>query len=168
MDDKTSVKDIAEEVIEGEVTEVQANEVSSTTQTPDSTNNATVLLSLEEMIKTNIASIDKLTMELREKRHMFTDTIQNDATYKEQEEQAKEANVKKMATRQQILKQPAVMQLGENIKTMSADIREKRAALSDYLLEYQRMTGAVTIEDLDGNIREIVNDAKAVKRTTKK
>ncbi len=135
---------------------------------PTADTNATVLLSLEEMIKNNIAAVDKLAVEVREKRHMFTDAFQNDATYKENEDKAKEANVVKLQTKQQILKQPAMMQLSESIKSMNADMKERRAALSDYLLEYQRMTGAVTIEDLDGNIREIVNDAKAVKRTSKK
>lgn len=150
MDD---TKPKQEELIEGEVVE--------------SDNNVTVLLSLEEMIKNNIATIDKLTTELKEKRHMFVDAFQNDPTYKEHEDKAKEANVVKLATKQQILKQPAVMQMGEKIKSMTADVKERKASLSDYLLEYQRLTQATTIEDLDGNIREIINDAKAVKRTTK-
>jgi hypothetical protein len=156
-----------DQILEAEVVEDTEQETTAVTPSP-SDNNATVLLSLEEMIKNNIASIDKLTAELREKRHMFTDSFQNDATFKANEEKAKEANVTKLQTKQQILKQPAVMQLAENIKTMSADLRERKAALSDYLLEYQRMTGAVTIEDLDGNVREIINDAKAVKRSEKK
>jgi hypothetical protein len=151
-----------EDIVEGET--VEEAEVS----VPNASNNATVLLSLEEMIKNNIATIDKETAELREKRHMFTDAFQNDATFKEHEEKAKEANVTKLQTKQQILKQPATMQLAEKIKSMSADLRERKAALSDYLLEYQRLTQATTIEDLDGNIREIINDAKAVKRSNKK
>lgn len=130
--------------------------------------NATVLLSLEEMIKNSIASMDKMAMELKEKRHMFTDTFQNDPTYKEHEDTWKAAKVMLQQTKQQILKQPAIMQMAEKIKSLTADLREKKASLSDYLLEYQRMTQATTIEDLDGNIREIVNDARAVKRTSSK
>lgn len=154
MDDTTQKQD---PIIDAEIVE--------TATAPTPTNDATVLLSLEEMIKNNIASIDKITMELREKRHMFVDTFQNDPTYKEHEEKAKEANVTKLQTKQQILKQPAVMQVAEKIKSMSADLKERKAALSDYLLEYQRLTQATTIEDLDGNVREIINDAKAVKRS---
>ncbi len=136
--------------------------------TPAASNDATVLLSLEEMIKNNIATIDKLSTEIKEKRHMFTDTFQNDPTYKEHEEQAKEGKILLLQTKQQILKQPAVMQMGQNIKSLSADLKEKKAANSDYLLEYQRLTDATTIEDLDGNIREIQNNAKAVIRSGKK
>lgn len=134
--------------------------------TPE-TSDATVLLSLEEMIKNNIAMIDKLILEIREKRRMFTDTFQNDPTYREHEEKAKEAHSVKMVTKQQILMQPAVMQMAQSLKSLNADLKEKKVANSDYLLEYQRLTNATTIEDLDGNIREIVNDAKAVIRTRK-
>lgn len=148
---------------------VEAEIVEETTVvTAPTDTSASVLLSLEEMIKNNIAAIDKLSAELKEKRNMFIDSFQNDPTYKEHEEKAKEANVTKQQTKQQILKQPAVMQMAEKIKSMTADLKERKAALSDYLLEYQRMTQATTIEDLEGNVREIVNDAKAVKRSSKK
>lgn len=129
---------------------------------------ATVLLSLEEMIKNNIAAIDKLTAQLREKRNMFSDMFQNDPTYKEHEEKAKEGKIVLQQTKQQILKQPAVMQMAQNIKSLSADLKEKKNANSDYLLEYQRLTNATTIEDLEGNVREIQNNAKAVIRAGKK
>jgi hypothetical protein len=157
--------DLTQDVIEeGDIVE----ETTTVSTESNDTSAATVLLSLEEMIKNNIASIDKLTAELREKKHMFSDVFQNDTTYKEQEEKVKEANVVKMQTRQQILKQPAIIQLAEKIKSMSADMKERRAALSDYLLEYQRLTQATTIEDLEGNVREIINDAKVVLRSSKK
>jgi hypothetical protein len=157
MDD---TKPKQEELLEGEVIE----------ETPTTTagdNDATVLLSLEEMIKNNIATIEKLNTELKEKRHMFVDAFQNDPTYKEHEDKAKEANVVKLGTKQQILKQPAMMQMAEKIKSMSADVKERKASLSDYLLEYQRLTQATTIEDLEGNVREIQNSATAIKRSSK-
>ncbi len=143
-----------EEIIEAEVIEA-------------STNNASVLLSLEEMIKNNIASIEKQTADLKEKRHMFTDSFQNDPTYREHEEKAKEAKLVLQQTKQQMLKQPAIMQMAQTIKTLSADLKEKKAANSDYLLEYQRLTNATTIEDLEGNVREIQNSATAIKRLSK-
>jgi hypothetical protein len=148
-----------EEIVEAEVVETTTND--------SSTNNATVLLSLEEMIKNNIAAIDKLSAELKEKRHMFTDMFQNDATFKEHEDQARGAKLLLQQTKQQILKQPAALQMGEQIKSMAADLKERKAATSDYLLEYQRLTNATTIEDLEGNVREIQNSATAVKKTTK-
>lgn len=132
------------------------------------TDTVSVIMSLEDMIKTNIASIDKLTSELREKRHMFTDAFQNDPTYKEHEEKAKEATNIKNATKQQIRKQPAIMQMSEKIKSMTADLKEKKSGLSDYLLEYQRLTQATQLELFDGTMVEFVNSSKAVKRSGKK
>jgi len=150
-----------EELLEAEIVEETPTEGAQSSD-------ATVLLSLEDMIKNNIATIDKETAELREKRHMFVDAFQNDATFKEHEDKAREANVTKLATKQQILKQPAMMQMAEKIKSMAADLKERKAAVSDYLLEYQRLTQATTIEDLDGNLREIHNNATAVKKSNKK
>lgn len=141
--------------------------VEETVQIKRADTDATVLLSLEEMIKNNISAIDKLNDELKKQRQMFADNFINDATYREQEEKAKEAAKIKNQTRQQILKQPAIATIAEKIKSVSQDLRERKAALSDYLLEYQRMTGATEIEDNDGQLRTIVNDAKLVKRSAK-
>jgi len=126
-----------------------------------------VLLSLEEMIKNNIESLDKLRVELKSLREMFEDAFSNNPTYREHNEKVKEANKIKSQTRQQITKQPAVMQMANKIKSMRSEIKERQSALSDYLKEYQRMTGATEIEGRDGKIREIINDAKLVLRSEK-
>jgi hypothetical protein len=74
----------------------------------------------------------------------------------------------KATTRQQIASQPSVIAIANKVKSLGQDIKERQAALSDYLLEYQRMTGANEIEDNDGQIREIINSAKLIKRSSKK
>lgn len=126
-------------------------------------NKATVLLSLEDVIKSHISSLDKLASELKEKRQMFSDAFENDTTYKEQENQAKEANKVKLATKKEILKQASIAQVAQNIRDISTELREKKNALSDYLLEYQRMTGANEIEGDDGRLHQIVNQAKLIR-----
>jgi hypothetical protein len=130
-------------------------------------NQATVLLSLEELIKNHIASIDTLKDELKKHREMFADSFINNETYRENEAQVKEANKKKSQTREQILNQPAMRDLGAKIKSLSSDLRERQSAISDYLLEYQRMSGATEIEGHDGEMREIINSAKLIKRASK-
>lgn len=126
-----------------------------------------VLLSLEEMIKNNIESLDKLRVELKQQREMFEDSFANNPTYREHNEKVKEANKIKSQTRQQITNQPSVLQMANKIKSMRSEIKERQSALSDYLKEYQRMTGATEIEGRDGKIREIINDAKLVVRSDK-
>lgn len=127
-----------------------------------------VLLSLDELIKTNIQSTDKLKEELKKYRQMLNDTFENDSTYKEHSKKAKEASKVRNATKQQILKQPSVINISGKVKSIASEIKERTAALSDYLQEYQRMAGVNEIEGLDGEIREIVNTSRLVKRSSRK
>lgn len=164
MDDKNTTPD--EEVIAAEIVE-ETVEVSSDEATTDPTTEVDVLMSLEEMIKNNIESIDKLRNELKAQREMFDDTFSNNPTYRENAERVKEVTKVKSQTKAQIMNQPSVLQLANKIKGARAEIKERQGALSDYLKEYQRMTGANEIEGRDGKIREIVNDAKLVVRSDK-
>lgn len=161
MDDKTLVAE--EEITEEVVVDATVVEDAATPATE-----VDVLLSLEEMIKNNIESIDKLKNELKAQREMFEDTFSNNPTYRENSEKVKEVTKIKSQTRQQIMNQPSVLQLSNKIKGARSEIKERQGALSDYLKEYQRMTGATEIEGRDGKIREIVSDAKLVVRSDKK
>lgn len=151
-------KDQVDEVVEGE---------EIVTQVVDTTDQATVLLSLEEMIKHHIASIDKLTEDVKVQKQMFADAFENSEAYREAEKKIKESSKDKGSVREQILKQPAMQSLGSKIKDLNTDLKEKKGALSDYLLEFQRISGLNEIEDLEGQIREIVNNAKLIKRTSR-
>jgi DNA-binding transcriptional MocR family regulator len=66
------------------------------------------------------------------------------------------------------MKQPSVMQLSNHIKQMRQEMKERQSALSDYLQEYQRLTGATEIETNSGDIMRIVNSSKLVKDSAKK
>lgn len=129
---------------------------------------AAILLNLSEMIKNYIQSIDKLREEKKKHQEMFEDAFVNNPVYRENAEKAKEALKVKATTRQQIASQPSVIATAQKIKDLGRDLKERQIALSDYLLEYQRLTGANEIEDAEGQIREIINSAKLIKRTAKK
>lgn len=160
MDDNQNPQD---EVIEAEVTEEEV-----TVSPSGDSDQVDVLFSLEEMIKNHIASLDSLRDELKKQREMFEDVFINDETFRTNSEKAKEANKAKNTTRQQILAQPAVAAISSKVKSIRSDIKERQGALSDYLQEYQRLTGATEIEGKDGQVREIVNSAKVVKPLSKK
>lgn len=162
MDDNQNPQ---EEVVEAEVVE---EDVVTTTSADTGNDQVDVLFSLEEMIKNNIASIDALRDELKKQREMFEDVFLNDETFRLNSEKVKEVTKAKNTTRQQILSQPAVSAIANKIKSIRTDIKERQGALSDYLQEYQRMTGATEIEGKDGQVREIVNNAKVVKPLAKK
>lgn len=135
--------------------------------TSNNSNQASVLMNLERLIKSHIASIDKLTQDLAEYRQMLEDIFNNDSTYKDHLEKAKEATKIKTSTKQQILKQPQPANLANKIKSMGSELKELKNALSDYLKEFQRMSGLNEIEGEDGEIREIVYTAKLIKKSFK-
>lgn len=140
----------------------------STDDKTTTTNQAEVLLSLESLIKNHISRIDKLKEELKTRKEMLEDSLNSDPVYKDHAQKAKEAAKVKGATKLQISKQPSVSQLTVKVKEMGNEVKELRNALSDYLKEYQRMSGATEIEAEDGELHEIVSVVKLVKRPSKK
>ena len=75
----------AEEQIESvEIAVAEESVVESTTD------QATVLLSLEELIKNHIQSLEKLQDELKKHRQMFADAFENNESMRELDKQVKE------------------------------------------------------------------------------
>lgn len=126
-------------------------------------NKSEIVLSLENLIKTHISSISKLTEEKKKKNDMYRDAFEGSVVYREHAEKAKEASKILKTTKAEITKQPQLVKLHDEVKTLSSDIKDKSLALSDYLLEYQRLTGATQLELFDGEFVEIVNSATVKK-----
>lgn len=125
-----------------------------------SQDDAKLILSLEEMIKNNRELIEKSRGELSEQRDMLKNSFESDSTYQEQNEEVKKTTKIRSATKSQILKKPSVAAIAEKVKSLQSQIKEYEAALSDYLREYQRVSGQTTIEGEGGEILEIIYVAK--------
>lgn len=125
----------------------------------------TVVTSLEEMIKANVESIDRLKVEARKLREMIEDGFANDVVYKEHDNAVKAATKIRTATKAQIMKNPAIAELVNKLKTIKSEQKEKQFALSDYLLEFKRLTTATQLELFDGQVLDIVETAKVVRRS---
>lgn len=136
------------------------------TQTPN-TADATVLMDLESLIKGHISGIDKRKEELKKIKEMVTGILTNDPTYQEHERLAKEATKVKSKTKSELMKAPNASELVNKIKTMMEEVKEMDGALSDYLREFQRLSGSNEIEGDDGQVREIIYLAKLVKKSKK-
>ncbi|HEX8965723.1 MAG TPA: hypothetical protein VF820_04815 [Patescibacteria group bacterium] len=160
MDD--TVQQSQEPVVEAEI--VAEPQLDSQVSAEDQ---STVLTSLDELIKTHISSIDRLSEEKKKLGEMLADGFNNDASFKEASDKAKEAAKVKSQVKQQILNKPGVIEVANKLKNVNAEIKERQMSLSDYLLEYQRMTGVNQIEGQDGEVREIVHVAKLVKKASK-
>ncbi len=129
--------------------------------------NSSVILNMEGMIKTLISTLDRQREEVTKYTESLNDIFENDTTYKEHTALTKEATRVKSATKQQILKQPQAADLNNKVKTLKSEIKENQASLSDYLKEFQRMSGISEIEGEDGELREIIYTAKLVRKSAK-
>lgn len=125
----------------------------------------TIMVNMESMIKTHISAIDKLQVEVRKHKEMLDDIFNNDKTYVEHAEKAKEAAKVKQNTKTQILKQPQAADLNQKLKELKSQLKENQSSLSDYLQEYARLSGVNEIEGEDGEVREIVYNAKLIKKS---
>lgn len=124
-----------------------------------------VLINMESMIKTHVTAIDKLQIDLKKHKELLEDIFNNDPTYQQHNEKAKEATKIKQATRAEILKKPQAGELDHKIKELKSQLKENQGALSDYLQEYQRLSGVNEIEGEDGEMREIIYTAKLIKKS---
>lgn len=125
-----------------------------------------VLINMESMIKSHIASIDKLQTEAKSLKGMLDDIFVNDPTFQEHDKKAKETAKLKSQTKGEILKRPQAAELNNKVKSLKSEIKELQVALSDYLQEYARMSGVNEIEGEDGEVREIVYEARLVKKSS--
>jgi predicted RNase H-like nuclease (RuvC/YqgF family) len=126
-----------------------------------------LVLNMEGMIKNLMSTLDKQTEEVTKFQDALNDIFENDETYTNHAKLAKEAARVKSNTKQQILKQPQAADLNNKVKTLKSEIAENHASLSDYLREFQRMSGISEIEGDDGELREIVYTAKLVRKSSK-
>ncbi|HSX18928.1 MAG TPA: hypothetical protein VLE91_02205 [Candidatus Saccharimonadales bacterium] len=127
---------------------------------PSGDDDSKLLLSLDEMIKNHVELIDKSRTELTEQRDMLKDSFESDATYQEHQEEVKKVTKVRNATKAEIMKKPSVALIAEKVKSLQSQLKEYTAALSDYLREYQRVSGQSTFEGKDGEVLEIVYVAK--------
>ncbi len=128
---------------------------------------ATVLSSIESLIKQHVSSIAANKAELKKLREMIASALTNDPTYKLHEEEAKKAAKVKAATKSELMKAPANKVLVDKANELTTEIKEADAALSEYLREFARLTGTTEFETDDGEVREIVFVAKLVKRSSR-
>lgn len=143
-------------------------DISEHTTGDDQKDSAEVLVNLESLIRQSISGIDRKKEEAKKFQEMVTSFLEQDSTYQEHEKLAKEAAKVKNATKSQLLKQPSVADSIQKAKELKTEIKETQEGLSDYLREYQRMSGVNEIEDDEGNVRDIVYVAKLVKRASHK
>lgn len=131
---------------------------------PQPENGQMVLINMEGLIKNHLSAADRLKDEIRKHKEMLDDILANDPTYQEHLEAAKDATKTKTATKAQILKQPQAADLDKKLKDLKIELKENQGSLSDYTVEYARLSGVNEIESENGEMLEIRMQAKLVKK----
>ncbi len=157
MDDQLT-KD--EALIDGEVGE----EVSvATAPTPQS--DAELVVSLTNLINANLSEITNLEKEMSRHKEMVDSVLDNDSTYKDHAEKAKEAARIKSNTKKEIFKRPDVKHVVEKLGELKENLADTREELSNYIQEYAQVSGQNYFEAEDGTIQEIVYVARLRKKS---
>jgi hypothetical protein len=128
------------------------------------TDQAQVIISIDELSKSHAQSIERLTKEIKERRQMLLDGLSNSVEYKEIDEKVKAAQKERLKVKARYMEIPSNRKIEDEVKSMKSEKKEKQLALSDYLLELERMTGANQLELFDGSVYEIVKTAKLIRK----
>ncbi len=140
-------------------------EETTSVSTIGSSSDAALLMKIEEMIKTHLSQIDTLQESITKHKEMLDDIFGNDEVYQEHDKVAKEAAKIRSATKAQIMKRPNVADLANKLKDLKTEQGELKDGLSDYLREFQRLSGLNEIEDDKGELMEIIYVPKLVRKS---
>lgn len=144
-------------ILDTKPSEILEGEVSS----PDT------LITVTNLITNYLGQINENKRLLTEHRQMVEDALNNDSTYREHTEKAKEANKVKLGTKKQLMQQQNMRELSEKMKELSADLKAARESLSQYLQQYRELTGSNQFEDGKGEVLDIVYTARLVRLSSR-
>lgn len=131
-------------------------------------NKADVILSMEEMIGSAVQRIGTLKDDIKAKRDNLNSALLADSSYADAESAIKEQQQIKKTAKERIMAVPSVSRMADELKALQADKKELNSSLSDYLLEYNRMTGATQLAFFGSEEYLIVKSAKVKKYSPKK
>ena len=133
---------------------------------PASNSNAQPAMSMVELrtlINRYLGDIEKTKEQMKAQKQMFDDTFGNDPKYRELAEKAKQATKAKSAQKQILLKTPSVQPIVTKMNEIKEEINTMQEALSGYVSEYQRLSGATVFEGENGQMMRIVHVYKLVR-----
>ncbi len=161
-------EDQTQPVVDGEIVEDAVGNPTNTTTspTPSDTPNSdvSILFNLENLIKSHISGLEQRREELKKYKEMMSSSFKNDSSYQEAETAVKDATKLKKEAKARLMKLPEVRNVQEKVTEFSTEIKDMDGALSDYLREYQRLSGSNEIVDDNGVIHEITYVAKLTKK----
>ena len=149
-------------IIDGQIDESAVAD----TATNSKQSQAELVISLTGLINSNLAEISSLEKEMAKHKEMVDSVLENDPTYSEHAEAAKEAARIKGNTKKEIFKRPDVKHIVDKLLELKQNLADTKEELSNYVQEYASASGQNYFEAEDGTIQEIVYTAKLRKKRT--
>jgi uncharacterized protein (DUF3084 family) len=112
---------------------------------------AETLTTLQTVIERNANELSTLEKQLKEKREMLTNIMENDqelAAAKNEAKKNAEAAKKRQAD---VASQPQAVNLKLEIAEMAQNKKEVEEALSSHLVNYHQLTGSTSFDTTDGD-----------------
>ena len=134
------------------------------TQAPTNTTDSVTLLSVESLITRHNSQLSSLKKEMNQFKGRLESILDSSDDYRQKLEAAKIAAKEKNAIKSELMKNPETQEIVKKLKDGRDQMSELKQALSDYLKQYQQLSGSNQIEGPDGVIREIVYTARLVDR----
>lgn len=129
----------------------------------EDTKTALGIMQVEDLINRQMADIDKMREEVKLLKSSFEDAFKNDAKYREFDEKVKEATRLKKTYVLAMKKDPSITAAEQSFMSKRDDLKDAQQGLSEYLREYNRISGLTQFETQDGQVLQIVQVFKLVK-----
>lgn len=129
-----------------------------------SNSQAIQLISIENLINSHDAKVESLTKELKVQKEMLSNMLENNEEYAKAAEEAGKLVKLKTIAKQKVMKTDSAKTVVEKAKDLQTQLKELKVALSDYLAQYVSISGQNQFEGADGVTRQIIYNAKLVKK----
>lgn len=122
------------------------------------------LLSIEGLIKSYYQRYNSLSLQLKQYKEMLQGALENDAEFHQHDQESKKSAKLKTIAKQKVLALSSNADLDSKVKDHQSQLKELRVGLSDYLTQYMSLSGTNIIESPEGEMLEIITNAKLVKK----
>ncbi len=112
---------------------------------------AETLNALQGVIERNAHELQNLEKQLREKREMLKNSIENHQEISEAEVKAQAASQEVKERKAKFANDPGLVSLKLQIAEMSQNKKEIEETLSDHLVNYHQLTGSTSFDTSDGD-----------------
>lgn len=130
-------------------------------------NAAVSQINLESLINRYLKDIDGVREKLKMQKTMLEDAFNNDAGYAEANQKVKDVTKVRTGIKQKIQKQPAIVNVTNEINALKEEMKDMQEGLSQYLQQYQLQSGNNQFTGEGGEVLEIVTSRRLVRKNSK-